>query len=74
MDKAVDGECDIVLIVAGSSAGSKDHTVHVVQDLGQVLVHGVTIMPGKPVVLGAVRDKPVIGIPQSSMLLRTDAY
>lgn len=54
---------DIVIVNAGSSAGSEDYTVHVIQDMGEVLVHGVRIRPGKPVVLGIVNNTPVIGIP-----------
>lgn len=56
-------EYDIVITVGGSSAGSEDYTRRVISDLGDVLVHGVTIMPGKPVVLGDIHRKPVIGIP-----------
>ncbi|MEJ5301403.1 MAG: molybdopterin biosynthesis protein [Thermodesulforhabdaceae bacterium] len=54
---------DVVLINAGSSAGSEDYTVHIIEELGTVLVHGVTMMPGKPVILGKVEEKPVIGVP-----------
>ena len=54
---------DMVLIVGGSSAGSQDYSRHVIEQLGDVLVHGVTIMPGKPVVIGNVQGKPVFGIP-----------
>ncbi|UCG79372.1 MAG: molybdopterin biosynthesis protein [Nitrospirota bacterium] len=54
---------DIVLIIAGSSAGSEDYTADVIRDMGEVIVHGVGIRPGKPVVLGIVDEKPVIGIP-----------
>ena len=54
---------DMVLIVGGSSAGSQDYSRHVIDQLGDVLVHGVTIMPGKPVVIGKVQGKPVFGIP-----------
>ncbi|HEX6387549.1 MAG TPA: molybdopterin biosynthesis protein [Anaerolineae bacterium] len=45
---------DLVLLNAGSSAGSEDYTAHVVQSLGQLLVHGVAVRPGHPVVLGLV--------------------
>lgn len=55
--------CDIVTVNAGSSAGREDFTARVIGDLGKVLVHGVSIMPGKPTVLGVVHGKPVIGIP-----------
>lgn len=38
-------------------------TVHAIRDLGEVLTHGVAIKPGKPVILGKVQGKPVIGLP-----------
>lgn len=60
---AVNTDFDMVLTVGGSSAGSEDYTRNVIEDLGQVLVHGVTIMPGKPLIIGAIKDKPVFGIP-----------
>ena len=60
---AVNSDVDMVLTVGGSSAGSEDYTRHAVDELGEVLVHGVTIMPGKPVLIGAIKDKPVFGIP-----------
>ena len=54
---------DMVLVNAGSSAGTEDYTVHVLRELGQVIVHGVAIKPGKPVILAVVDGKPVIGLP-----------
>lgn len=60
--KAV-AKSDMVLINAGSSAGRDDYTVHVLRELGEVLVHGVAIKPGKPVILALVDHKPVIGLP-----------
>lgn len=60
--KAVAGS-DMVLINAGSSAGRDDYTVHVLRELGEVLIHGVAIKPGKPVILAIVDKKPVIGLP-----------
>ncbi|MET3288981.1 UNVERIFIED_CONTAM: putative molybdopterin biosynthesis protein [Brevibacillus sp. OAP136] len=56
-------EADIVLLNAGSSAGREDYTVHVLEELGEVLTHGVATRPGKPVVVGIVEGKPVIGLP-----------
>lgn len=61
--KAVEGDNHIVIISAGSSAGSEDYTAAVIRELGEVLVHGVTMMPGKPTVLGMVDDIPVMGNP-----------
>ena len=54
---------DVVLVNAGSSAGSEDYTAAVVEEMGELLVHGIAVRPGHPVVLGVVRDTPVIGIP-----------
>ncbi len=54
---------DLVVINAGSSAGREDFTADVIAELGEVLVHGVAIKPGKPVILAIVKNKPVIGIP-----------
>ena len=62
IDKAID-EYDMVIVNAGSSAGTEDFTVHILRALGEVLVHGVAIKPGKPVILAIVRGKPVIGLP-----------
>ncbi len=56
-------ESDIVLLNAGSSAGTEDFTYHVVAELGEVLTHGVATRPGKPVVIGLVEGTPVIGLP-----------
>lgn len=54
---------EMVILNAGSSAGRDDYTVHVLEALGEVLVHGVATRPGKPVILGIARDKPVLGLP-----------
>lgn len=60
--KAVN-ENDMVIINAGSSAGSEDFTVKLIAELGEVLVHGIATRPGKPAILGIVDGKPVLGIP-----------
>jgi len=54
---------DMVIVNAGSSAGRDDYTVEILREVGQVLVHGVAIKPGKPVILAIVEGKPVIGLP-----------
>jgi len=56
-------EHDIVVVNAGASAGRQDYTASIIAELGKVIVHGVAIRPGHPVVLGIVESKPVIGIP-----------
>ena len=68
-EEAKDG-FDMILLLGGSSAGSEDYTRKVVSDLGEVLVHGVTIMPGKPTIIGNIPARsgkklatPVFGVP-----------
>lgn len=56
-------ENDVVLINAGSSAGREDFTSSVISDIGELVIHGVAIKPGKPVMMGVIKGKPIIGIP-----------
>lgn len=56
-------DADLVLVIAGSSAGEKDYTNTVIEELGEVLLHGVATRPGKPTILGKANEKPVIGLP-----------
>jgi putative molybdopterin biosynthesis protein len=58
---------DLILLNAGSSAGSEDFSAKVVEELGDLLVHGVAVRPGHPVILGMIGKKPhqipIIGVP-----------
>jgi putative molybdopterin biosynthesis protein len=64
---------DLILLNAGSSAGSEDYSAQVVTELGDLLVHGVAVRPGHPVILGLIRRPaaasvgpgtvPIIGVP-----------
>ena len=58
-------ESDMVLISGGSSVGSRDFTMEVIQALpaAEILVHGVSISPGKPTILAASEQKPIWGLP-----------
>ena len=56
-------ECDAVLVLAGSSAGRDDYTSTIIEELGEVIFHGLAIKPGKPAVLGNIGNVPVIGLP-----------
>ena len=56
-------EHDMVLLNAGSSAGTKDYAADVVQESGELVVHGVELRPGKPLLLGVVEGKAVAGLP-----------
>jgi molybdenum cofactor synthesis domain-containing protein len=71
LKRALKSDVHVIIINAGSSAGSKDYTASIIKEMGEVLVHGVAIMPGKPTILGVVKGKPVVGNPGyavSSML------
>lgn len=57
------GECDLLIVIAGSSAGRDDYTARVVSSAGTLAVHGVAVRPGHPVVLGVVGHTPVLGAP-----------
>jgi putative molybdopterin biosynthesis protein len=57
------GECDLLMIIAGSSAGRDDYTARVVASAGTLAVHGVAVRPGHPVVLGVIGRTPVLGVP-----------
>ena len=54
---------DLVIVIAGSSAGRADYTAAVVAQIGTLAVHGVAVKPGHPVVLGAAEGTPVLGSP-----------
>lgn len=54
---------DILVIIAGTSRGRDDYTSQIIKKYGKIYAHGVAIKPGKPVILGEINSKPVIGIP-----------
>jgi putative molybdopterin biosynthesis protein len=59
-------DADVVLVIAGSSAGRGDHTAAMVRRVGRVGVHGLAMRPGHPVLLGVLsgqRPVPVVGVP-----------
>lgn len=63
VSRGLSGDYQMVLISGGSSSGSEDFARSAISRLGEILVHGVTMMPGKPVIVGRVGQKPVFGIP-----------
>lgn len=58
-------EVDFLILSGGSSVGAKDYTTEVIQSLGDpgVLVHGVSVKPGKPTIFSMANGKPVLGLP-----------
>ncbi|MEF2145093.1 MAG: molybdopterin biosynthesis protein [Desulfovibrionaceae bacterium] len=60
---ALNSEAQIIVVGAGSSAGSRDYTKKVFEKLGQILCHGITVMPGKPTLLAHAEGKLLVGAP-----------
>ncbi|MBQ4039724.1 MAG: molybdopterin biosynthesis protein, partial [Oscillospiraceae bacterium] len=56
-------KCDAVILNAGSSAGREDYSRQAISEVGQVLLHGIAIKPGKPAILGCKGEKPILGVP-----------
>lgn len=54
---------DIIVVIAGSSQGRDDYTAKIIGQHGEIYLHGAAIKPGKPVILGMIQQKPVIGLP-----------
>lgn len=67
--KAALNECDAVILNAGSSAGSEDYSAQAMRNVGEVVLHGIAIRPGKPAILGFSRMEstaktvPMLGLP-----------
>ena len=55
--------CDAVILSGGSSAGVKDAACRIIGELGELLLHGIAVKPGKPTILGKAGNKPLIGLP-----------
>ncbi len=56
-------ECDAVLLSGGSSVGVKDAACRIIGSMGELLLHGIAIKPGKPTILGRAGKKPLVGLP-----------
>ncbi|MGH3903338.1 MAG: molybdopterin biosynthesis protein [Pseudonocardiaceae bacterium] len=61
--RAAAERADLVVLIAGASAGRDDHAASVVAQVGTLAVHGVAVRPGHPVVLGTAGSTPVLGAP-----------
>lgn len=67
-------DADMIILIGGTSVGEKDYAPKVLAELGQLLVHGVRIQPGKPTAFGKVQDKPVICLPGYPVAALADLY
>lgn len=59
---ALTQEPELILVLSGSSAGAHDYTAAAIKSMGEVLVHGIAVRPGHPVIIGMAAT-PVIGVP-----------
>jgi Molybdopterin biosynthesis enzyme len=67
-------ENDIVLLSGGSSVGERDILIDVINEIGEILFHGVQIKPGMPTLFGMIEDKPIFGMPGYPTSCLIDAY
>jgi len=56
-------ECDLILTSGSTSSGSGDVMYRLIDEIGETLAHGISIKPGKPVVIGIIQGVPIIGLP-----------
>ena len=63
LEEALALDYDLIMLIAGSSAGSEDFTPSLLEGLGELLIHGITVMPGKPALLASIHGRPVVGVP-----------
>jgi molybdopterin molybdotransferase len=57
------GACDAILLSGGSSKDDRDMAASLIGELGEVIVHGIAIAPGKPTIIGRAENTPVVGLP-----------
>ena len=72
--RAAAARSDLVIVIAGSSAGRDDHTAEVVAEVGTLAVHGVAVRPGHPVVLGVVHGDAAAGSGPATPVLGAPGY
>lgn len=61
--KSLIPEVDVLLVSGGTSVGEKDNMPRIVAELGEILVHGLAVKPGKPTIIGQIEGKAVFGLP-----------
>ncbi len=56
-------DADVIITSGGTSAGAGDVLKLVLDDIGEIFVHGIAVKPGKPTIVGKINDKPIFGLP-----------
>jgi molybdopterin biosynthesis enzyme len=62
-DALADTSADAVVVVGGTGSGRNDTTVHTLASLGELLVHGIALLPGETTAFGTVGARPVLALP-----------
>ena len=65
---------DLIIIIGGTSVGEKDYAPRVLEETGELIVHGVRLQPGKPTAFGAVAGRPVVCLPGYPVAALFDLY
>jgi molybdenum cofactor synthesis domain-containing protein len=66
--------CDVLVFSGGSSVGERDLILDVIRQRGDILFHGIAVKPGKPTVFGAIKGRPVFGMPGYATSCLSNAY
>lgn len=76
LEAAIDAAAaeDIVVFSGGSSVGERDLVMDALQEVGEVIFHGIAVKPGKPTVFGKIGAKPVLGMPGYPTSCLSNAY
>ena len=62
-DALADTTADAVVVVGGTGSGRNDTTVHTLASIGELLVHGIGLLPGETTALGTAGARPVLALP-----------
>jgi molybdopterin molybdotransferase len=61
--KELISDVDVLLVSGGTSVGEKDNMPRIMAELGEMLIHGLAVKPGKPTIIGEIEGKAVFGLP-----------
>ena len=67
-------DADAIVTTGGSSIGKRDLLPAVIEDRGDLLVHGVALKPGHPVAIGMVEDTPIVMLPGYPVACMVNAW
>jgi molybdopterin molybdotransferase len=67
-------DADMIIIIGGTSVGEKDYVPRVLEEMGELFVHGVRLQPGKPTAFGVVAGKIVVCLPGYPVAAISDLF